>query len=193
MLIPVGSEEEYRALKQLSSFGLGGIKDESLCHLERLQDYDIVALRPESDSVIWTLLGDETLRNQVDVISLDLSPNGASAQVTLKRGLVEAIRKAGLFIELDLGEYMRSLGDQRAEILARGAYILRWSGHGDGVILTSGARNIMDVRSPTDFDNWGRACLEEGSHRSRRFITTSEAAVRHGIWRKSESGIILVE
>ncbi|EEQ98153.1 hypothetical protein Pmar_PMAR001968 [Perkinsus marinus ATCC 50983] len=182
MVIPVGSEEEYRALKQLSSFGLGGIKDgssssssfiildritvnmarsESLCHLERLQDYDIVALRPESDSVIWTLLGDETLRNQVDVISLDLSPNGASAQVTLKRGLVEAIRKAGLFIELDLGEYMRSLGDQRAEILARGAYILRWSGHGDGVILTSGARNIMDVRSPTDFDNWGRACLEE--------------------------------
>lgn len=106
MLIPVGSEEEYRALKQLSSFGLGGIKDgssssssssfiildritvnmarsESLCHLERLQDYDIVALRPESDSVIWTLLGDETLRNQVDVISLDLSPNGASAQVML--------------------------------------------------------------------------------------------------------------
>ncbi|KAF4674077.1 hypothetical protein FOL47_009756 [Perkinsus chesapeaki] len=187
---------EQRAIKQLNSFGVGDGqsnfmvlnritvkmgRSESLCHLERLQSYDVVALVPESDAVIWTLLGDDTLRRQVDVISLDLSPrNGSSPEVNIKRGLIEAIRKAGLFIELNIGDYMRTVGEQRAEILARGAYILRWSGHGDGVIFTSGALTIMDIRSPYDIDNWGHICLEEGTHRHRRFITTSEAVVRHG-------------
>ncbi|KAF4718925.1 MCM DNA helicase complex subunit, partial [Perkinsus olseni] len=97
------AEEERRAVRQLNSFGLGSMEEggfsfivldrvtvsmarsESLCHLDRLQGYDIVAIRPESDAVIWTLLGDETLRSQVDVICLDLNANGASGRQEVAR------------------------------------------------------------------------------------------------------------
>jgi ribonuclease P/MRP protein subunit RPP1 len=107
-----------------------------------LQSYDLVAVAP----------GDaEVLRHAVacgvaDIIRLDMS--GGRLPFPLKADLVHASLAAGCVFEL---EYAPAIRDPtcRRFFIANAAELLRLT-RGNGILLTSGAANALELRSPAD-------------------------------------------
>ncbi|CAD6196809.1 unnamed protein product [Caenorhabditis auriculariae] len=117
----------------------------------RILDFDLVAVRPGNDSVI------ETLSRKVE--HFDIITVQANEQTRWLSGtkILERIRGEGIFYELN---YAEALSDRntRQISLFNGRVLLR-AMRSRGVLMSSGARQMIDLRAPVDVMNlaflWG--------------------------------------
>jgi len=107
-----------------------------------LQSYDLVAVAPGDPEVLRHAVASGV----ADIIRLDMS--GGRLPFPLKADLVHACLAAGCVFEL---EYAPAIRDPtcRRFFIANAAELLRLT-RGNGILLTSGAANALELRSPAD-------------------------------------------
>jgi ribonuclease P/MRP protein subunit RPP1 len=114
-----------------------------------LASYDVVAAAPGDADAFRALLSG----GAVDIVSLELA--AGRPPFPLRAEHVAAAAAAGVALELEYAPAVRDPGSRRA-FLSNGGALARLLGHGGrrsggcGLLLSSGARSALELRSPDD-------------------------------------------
>mmetsp|Transcript_10050 Transcript_10050/g.26847 ORF Transcript_10050/g.26847 Transcript_10050/m.26847 type:complete len:296 (-) Transcript_10050:306-1193(-) len=161
--------------------------------------FDITAVRPGSEKMLQLALASDG----VDIIALDHATAGDAPQshqqhralpFRLRRQHIHVAREKGVSFELRYGALVRSSGSRRAA-LSVASDILRVSGGGRNVILSSGARHAMEFRGVYDVENLLVAFCGITRDDSRALFQRNAAvALQHAHIRESTyKGAVVIE
>jgi len=159
------------------------IAQEALANRSVVDSYDIIAAQPISErafAFVCTTLN-------VDIISVDLSKRLA---IKFKPEYVKTALKRGLFFEIQYSSALREASIRRQ--LFANAQALTQASRGRGIILTSGAHTVQDLRGTLDVINLGMF-LGLSEHQARDSLSkNASAVVEHARQRKAYRGSILI-
>ncbi|KAH8973295.1 hypothetical protein BDL97_01G038400 [Sphagnum fallax] len=150
-----------------------------------LRSYDIVAARPKNQKAF----NQACTHLEVDLISVDFSQR---LPFRLKAPMVNAALKRGVFFEVSYGH---ALFDPRArrELFGQ-TQTLQAMTRGHGVVLSSGARQAMELRGPNDVINMGTLFGLSVEFAKAAVSKNCESVVLHGVARKKTyKAAILIE
>lgn len=116
--------------------------------LDAAKGFDIVAVRPTTESC-WRAAIQQGKR--IDLISFDMGEN-LGFNLHLK-DVLAAISK-GLTFEIDFGCTLRDV-TMRRYVIQNAASLLAFT-RGKHVIMTSGAKEVTELRAPFDLINFGK-------------------------------------
>ena len=111
--------------------------------------FDIIAARPLNDTVLKALCD----KGACDIISLDLSASILSSG--LRSSLKSAIDR-GVSIEVEFGTCLRDISCRTSMVSQCMQFLSSFS---KGVVVSSGARNVLEMRSPVDLQNFAKSVL----------------------------------
>ncbi|CAD5228248.1 unnamed protein product [Bursaphelenchus okinawaensis] len=137
-----------------------------LQHHPKRTKFDIVAVRCLDEGMLSTMSRKGEL---VDIITLDTKDEDGRFLWVHKQKLIQACITEGLTFEIS---YCNALFDSklRRQILCNAKNLYRISRRGKGLILASGADNIMAMRAPFDTANLG-ILFGAKPNESKRFIS----------------------
>uniref|UniRef100_A0A0B6ZST8 RNase P subunit p30 n=1 Tax=Arion vulgaris TaxID=1028688 RepID=A0A0B6ZST8_9EUPU len=139
-------QKRYPSFKQLSRF-TAVLEDASNTHrlgATDIQAYDIIAVQATSEKTFQ--LACSTL--DVDIISLNFSEN---LGFSLKRPMVKMAAKRGIHFEIVFSPALLDNSVKR-NIISNALSLVR-TGGGKNIILSSGSKQPLDLRSPYDVVN----------------------------------------
>ncbi|CAJ0932368.1 unnamed protein product, partial [Mesorhabditis belari] len=108
----------------------------------QLKKYDLIAVRPGSDAILNTL---QRKTDFFDIVTYEQSSKTGWLMMSKK---IEAIRDEGVVFEIS---YASALGDSYARrmMLSNGRFLMQ-ALRRRGIIFSSGARDVIDLRAPYD-------------------------------------------
>lgn len=182
---PHGNPETFHFLTRLNiPIEDTNIAQESCSKTSVIHSYDILAVQPQSErsfAFACTAL-------DVDLISIDLSKR---LPYRFKPEHIKTALERGIHFEVSYSSALRDQGSRRqffsnVQALARET-------RGKGIVFTSRARSVVDVRGPQDVINLG-TFLGLTEHQVRNAITENAAAVViHADKRKSYRGTLQIK
>ncbi|GAX73183.1 hypothetical protein CEUSTIGMA_g636.t1 [Chlamydomonas eustigma] len=149
--------------------------------LEVIRSYDIAAVRPFSERA----LQQACTSLEVDIISLDL---GQRLPFKLRPQYIDAACKRDVRFEIQYSSGLRDQASRRhlfsnAQALSR---LLR----GRNLVISSGARNMMELRGPKDIINMGTLFGMSQEKAKRAISENCEAVLARGAARKLHFGVM---
>ncbi len=133
--------------------------------------YEVIAVRPLNESVLKAICE----KGQCDLISLDLTTQILSPGV--KNSIKSAIGR-GVGIEIELAPFLRDNSSRPIFISQCRQHL---SSFGSGVFLSSGAKNLLELRSPSDLDNFGTAVFGLKSKSSKEATECFRRALKRNM------------
>ena len=143
--------------------------------------YDIIAVQPMNEGVFAQAC--ETL--DVDMIAID---GYAGMPFPLRQATVERAVKRGVFFELT---YAKALGDStaRRHFISNAIELVRAT-RGRNLVLSSGARRPMDLRSPNDIANLAMLFGLDGASARDSISVWPDAVLRRADLRRYHAGAL---
>uniref|UniRef100_A0A7S1F673 Uncharacterized protein n=1 Tax=Noctiluca scintillans TaxID=2966 RepID=A0A7S1F673_NOCSC len=138
--------------------------------------YDFIVMRPMSEEAFQFVCE----QGECDLISL---PMDIAMPFVLRQFLVNRFLQRGGFFEIEFAPMVRDTA-RRRQLLTNVAHLLHAT-KGKGVVLSSGAADNMEMRSPADLVNFA-AVLGLRGERARKSLSTNplrvlqKAALRRG-------------
>lgn len=135
--------------------------------LRNLQSVDCFVIRPANEAQFLELVTNKD-KYGYDVISLDVSAGYFLSQVSLVTKTLKTVDK-DIFIELELAQCFRTstgAGTEAANTINQCRMFLKRM---HGIVVSSGAKNSLGIRSVADLTNWGDNIL--GLRNVRKNIT----------------------
>ncbi|KAI9789494.1 MAG: hypothetical protein M1816_006036 [Peltula sp. TS41687] len=131
-----------------------------------LSHYDLVALRPTTERAFQQAcqLAD------VFLVSLDLT---VRHPFHFKHGLLRAAIRRGVRFEICYALGLLASGDAasaRRNLISNATQLIRATGGGRGIVISSEARTAVGVRAPIDLVNWAVVWGMSGSERGREAV-----------------------
>ncbi|KHN71558.1 Ribonuclease P protein subunit p30 [Toxocara canis] len=119
-----------------------------LMHHPQAHKYDLIAVRPGDDRILQTL---SRKGDFIDIITYDQTATSIRWLYS-KSGLIQTCISEGLSFEITYAEALKD-SSQRRQVLTNARQLLLITRGGRGVILASGAEEIIDLRAPYDAAN----------------------------------------
>ncbi|KAI1722252.1 RNase P subunit p30 domain-containing protein [Ditylenchus destructor] len=119
-----------------------------LMHHPKLKLYDVVAVRFEDEQILMTLMRKGEF---IDLISIDADIPGKMAWF-YKPKVVQACIDAGISLELIYSKALFS-SENRRQFFANARTLIEITRGGRGVVLSSGAEEVIALRAPYDTAN----------------------------------------
>ena len=113
------------------------------------KDFDIIAARPVNDTVLKALCE----KGLCDLISLDPSCQLLSSS---SRSAIKSAIDRGISIEVEFGPCLRDMSIRTSMVSQCKQYLSSFT---KGVFVSSGARNVLEMRSALDLSNFANCVL----------------------------------
>lgn len=154
-----------------------------LTNSEKLSDFDLIAVRPNDEEDFHTCCTDA----DIDIISLKLEQKSI---MRMRLNVVQEAIRRGIYFEIQLAPALRDIAARRY-LIGNATTLLRAT-KGKNLILSSGARDAFETRSPYDLINF--ACVL-GLTQQQAYDAVARnptEALRHGAARKTFKGVVSV-
>jgi len=163
--------KKFRQFSRLTATILDTLSYHKFQNHPKLRLYDVVAVRIEDEQFLETLFKKGDF---IDIISID-SANPERVSWFYKPKLLQAIAGVGLSYELVYAGALAST-ENRRQFLSSGRLLMEITRGGKGVILSSGAEDVLSIRGPYDACN---LCTLFGLHHkdSRKLIAANARSV----------------
>ena len=146
---------EFSGLKILRRLTVSVNQPAQLAQLSKLEissmGYDLFAIRPMNDNVLKSLL--ETPLVNMSILSLDLTQ---PILTTSMRPALAKLISSGVQIELEFSSCLKD-SSGRVQCINQCRTVL--ATFKSGVFITSGAKSVLEMRSPTDLENFATHVL----------------------------------
>lgn len=154
-----------------------------LLNCEKLSEFDLIAAQPNDEEDFHTCATDA----DIDVIALKLEQKSI---MRLRLNVVQEAIRRGIYFEIRLAPALRDVAARRY-LIGNATTLLRAT-KGKHLILSSGARDAFETRSPYDMINF--ACVLGLSQQQAydALVRNPAEALRHGAARKTFKGVVNV-
>ncbi|MFH4973637.1 hypothetical protein AB6A40_000346 [Gnathostoma spinigerum] len=140
--------KKFRQFSRLTATLTDSTSVHLLQHHPQTRKYDVIAVRTESEGILQTL---SRKGDFVDIVTFDHA--GSPVSWLFKSKLINScINDGGLTFELNYSKALRD-SSHRRQVFSNGRLLLRAIGKGKGVVLGSGAEEMIDIRAPYDAAN----------------------------------------
>ena len=155
-----------------------------LNNTDKLSEFDLIAAQPTDTDDLHKCCTEA----DIDIISLKLEQKSI---MRLKLNVIQEAIRRGIYFEIRLAPALRDVAARR--YLIGNATTLIRATKGKHIILSSGARDAFETRSPFDFINL--ACVFGLTQQQAydALVRNPAEALRKGASRKTFKGIVLVE
>ncbi|KAL6774159.1 RPP30 [Auxenochlorella protothecoides x Auxenochlorella symbiontica] len=175
---------QLEQLSRLTVVAEDGPQAQLACTFEAVTStYDILAIQPQSEKTL--ALACTSL--PVDIISLDLTKRLA---YRFKPSTIAAAMARGVYFEVCYSALLRD-STTRMQFISNVAALVRET-RGRGILLSSGARTVLDLRRPVDVVNLG-GLLGLTQQQAQHAVTRApQEVLRHARARKAHRGVLSV-